>query len=611
MKKILAIVLALALSLALFAACGKDGENTAPVIEGVKDTASVEAGSEFDALAGVTATDAEDGDITNKIVVTSTPALTFTNGKATPTTAGTYELTYSVSDSGEMTAEAYCTLTVTRQTQEATEYLRFEFDNDEQPESHGWTGSIGGSAQGTANLQEGAYVFDVTNPGGHDGDVKLAKAGFALKAADYKIKVWAKSTVETYAHILARDENAEGPSTFGGAYNVRIGTEISALEMNFTSAGEGSAELLVHMGKITPNPDNPDDTTPEAFKVTIDKVEIYEITGSETYVEQYGNDFAGGDVSDVTVSAGDGSAASVAAEDGAAQVSITAYPGAGGGVWSIKADVLLDGVAIENGVKYQYSLKVTSQNAQAGELLVESKEQADKNRANFAGISFEAGETKTLTGTFTAGVAIPDPVLRFQIGSASAGVTSNTLTIDDVSFGKLEGDKQTVKTLDRFMAYGKYSENETNPNYLWDTFNGTDEDNELGVGTLWTEGGSLFYRIDQGGTTDWHNKLFFGYTGNPLVLEADSYYTIRLTIKADKNVSCAMFLNVLGGWEPRVTQNLDITTQEQTFEFTTTETLVLDMDFELLFQFGSADLAAMGDVTVEISELVIMQSKVA
>ena len=72
-----------------------------------------------------------------------------------------------------------------------------------------------------------------------------------------------------------------------------------------------------------------------------------------------------------------------------------------------------------------------------------------------------------------------------------------------------------------------------------------------------------------------------------------------------------MFLNVLGGWEPRVTQNLDITTQEQTFEFTTTETLVLDMDFELLFQFGSADLAAMGDVTVEISELVIMQSKVA
>lgn len=610
MKKILAIVMALLLCTAVFAACGgKGGENTAPTLEGVKDTASVEAGSEFDALAGVTAADAEDGDLTSAIVISSTPELTFTNGKTTPSTPGNYELTYAVTDSGALTTEAYCTLTVTRQTQQETEYLNFDFDNDLQPESHGWVGSIGGSAQGTAALQEGAYVFDVTNPGGGDGDVKLAKAGFALKAADYKIKVWAKSTAETYAHILARDENAEGWSTFGGEYNVRIGTKISALEMNFTSAGEGSAELLIHMGKITPNPNNPDDTTPEAFKVTIDKIEIYEITGTESYTELYGNDFAEG-VADVTVSAGDGAAASVAEADGAAQVNITRYPN-GGGVWSIKTDVLLGGVTIENGVKYQYSMKVTAQNAQAGELLVESKAQADKNRANFASISLEAGETKTITGTFTSGVSVSDPVFRFQIGNASAGVTSNTLTIDDVSFGKLTGDKQTVKTTDRFMAYGRGSENETNPDYLWDTFNGTDEDNELGVGTIWTEGGSLFYRIDQGGTTDWHNKLFFGYTVNPMVLEADSYYTIRLTIKADKPVSGTLVLNTLGSWEPRLTQALDITTEEQTFEFKTTDTFVLDMEFELLFQFGSAALAEMGEVTLEISELVILQSKVA
>ena len=161
------------------------------------------------------------------------------------------------------------------------------------------------------------------------------------------------------------------------------------------------------------------------------------------------------------------------------------------------------------------------------------------------------------------------------------------------------------------MAYGRGSENETNPDYLWDTFNGTDEDNELGVGTIWTEGGSLFYRIDQGGTTDWHNKLFFGYTVNPMVLEADSYYTIRLTVKADKPVSGTLVLNTLGSWEPRLTQALDITTEEQTFEFKTTDTFVLDMEFELLFQFGSAALAEMGEVTLEISELVILQSKVA
>ena len=96
-----------------------------------------------------------------------------------------------------------------------------------------------------------------------------------------------------------------------------------------------------------------------------------------------------------------------------------------------------------------------------------------------------------------------------------------------------------------------------------------------------------------------------------MVLEADSYYTIRLTIKADKPVSGTLVLNTLGSWEPRLTQALDITTEEQTFEFKTTDTFVLDMEFELLFQFGSAALAEMGEVTLEISELVILQSKVA
>jgi hypothetical protein len=92
MKKlhsILALLLALALAFSL-AACGgeeskpaDDENNTAPSITGVAD-GSVEAGHEFDALAGVTATDAEDGDLTAQIVIDSSPALDFQNGKATP-----------------------------------------------------------------------------------------------------------------------------------------------------------------------------------------------------------------------------------------------------------------------------------------------------------------------------------------------------------------------------------------------------------------------------------------------------------------------------------------------------------------------------------------------
>ena len=105
MKKAFAILLSLLMLLSL-AACGGKAETTAPApaaenqkpsIQGVQD-ASVEAGQSFDALAGVTAADPEDGDITGMITVESTPSLDFKGGKATPENAGSYELVYSVTD---------------------------------------------------------------------------------------------------------------------------------------------------------------------------------------------------------------------------------------------------------------------------------------------------------------------------------------------------------------------------------------------------------------------------------------------------------------------------------------------------------------------------------
>ncbi len=603
-RKALALLLSLVCVL-VPASCAKEesgGENTAPTIAGVADQ-TVMAGTEFNALAGVTASDKEDGDVTGLIVIESSPALSFSGGKAVPDKAGSYELVYSVTDKGGLTAEAYATLTVTRQTGEPVLYKTFDFSQNLPVDDHGWTAVFGGSASGTGTLKQGAYVFDVTNPGGGDGDVKLAKSGFALKAADYKIKVWAKSTVPTYAHLLARDELADGWSTFGGAFNVKFTEEISCQELTFTSPGEGSAELLIHLGKITPNPDNPSDTTPENFTVTIDKIEIYEITGEEHETPLYEGSFT--DAGALAVSAGDGAAASV---DGNA-VKIDAYP-TEGGVWSIKADIALPGVTVEAGEKYYYRFDVTAENAQSGECLVESASLADQNRANFNGLSIGAGETKTVTAVFTAEATVADPVIRLQIGNPSDGVSANTLTFANLSFGKMEGDKETRKTIDSFMPIGRGTATETDPAYPWMTFNGTDEDNERGVGVIWNENGSLFYRIDQGGAVDWHNKLVCGFGENPLTLPSDSYFTVEITAKASKPVSCGFFLNPLGNWDPRLSESIDFTTTEQTFSFTTTETLITDMDFEMLFQFGSEATAALGEVTIEITSIKIMQMSV-
>ena len=582
-RKILALILSLALVLSL-AACGGSGENTAPSISGVADQ-TLEAGSEFDALAGVTATDAEDGDITSMITIDATPALTFKNGKATPETAGNYELVYSVTDKGGETVEAYATLTVTKQTGEATVLYAFDFA-DQTVDARGWTAKVAEGVAATGELKQGAYVFDITNPGAGDGDIQLVLAGMPVKAADYKVKVWAKSTADTYAHILAKDESVEEWSTFGGAFNVRIGQEIAPLELNFTVPGEGSTELMINLGKITPNPENPADTTPENFTVTIDKIEVYEITGDETQTPVYTNDFAAADESALIVSAGDGAAASAAFDGEAGKVVIDAYPSEGG-VWSIKADIALPGVSIVSGEKYYYSFKINAENGQAGECLVESESLFHEARANFNGIAAAAGEDTIVSAVFTAEANVSDPVIRLQIGNPSEGVTSNTIVIDDVQFGVVEGDKEVNKTIYAFSAFGPNTANATNSAYPWQTFNGTDEDNDRGVGTIWTENNSLFYRIDQGGMTDWHNKLICGYGDNPLVLPADSYFTVEIVAKATKDVSCGFFLNPLGGWDPRISDGMDLTTEEQTFTFETNDILITDMNFEMLFQFGS------------------------
>ena len=162
MKKTFALLLASALSLGALAGCtpaGTDDEdNVAPVISGVANTATTVAGEEFDALEGVTASDAEDGDLTASVTVESIPDLTFTDGVATPPMPGSYELIYSVVDSDGAEGNAYCTLTVTRAAAEAKELYSFDFSEVTPAESdkRGWTASIDESVDGTAELRQGA-----------------------------------------------------------------------------------------------------------------------------------------------------------------------------------------------------------------------------------------------------------------------------------------------------------------------------------------------------------------------------------------------------------------------------------------------------------------------
>ncbi len=607
MKKVFAILLSVLMLASLFACGGQaaapaaGGSNTKPVIKGVQDGV-VEAGHSFDAMAGVTATDAEDGDLTALITVEATPSLAFKGGKATPESAGSYELVYTVTDKAGETAEAYATLTVTKATGEATVLKQFDFSTVEATDAHGWSAVIEEDANASAAMKDGAFVFDIQNPGNGDGSVRFVKDGYVLKAADYVVKIWAKSTAPTFSHFLVLDANAEGWKTIGETWNARIDETVKPIEVHFSSEGEGLAELRLHLGKITPNPDNPADTTPENFTVTIDKVELYEISGEETLVPVYTSDFASG--SGAAVVAGDGAAATVSYTDDEAVFAIESYP-TEGGVWSIQANLLLPGLTIVQGEKYNYSFTVIAENNQGGEALVESDARSWEARANFNGLDLKAGEEVTVSKTFTAEANVDDPVIRMQIGNPSDGVASNTITVKNVVFNKIEGDKETAKTIEDFAPFGMRAANVDKDTYPWETFNGTDEDNEHGVGTIWTADGSLFYRIDDGGAVDWHNKLIC-----PITLPADSYFIVEITAKATKPVSCGFFLNPQGGWDPRVSEGIDFTTEEQTFTFETKDTFITDMGCELLFQFGSEATANGGEVTIEFTNVTIYQRPV-
>ncbi|WP_066889457.1 glycosyl hydrolase family 18 protein [Clostridium nigeriense] len=91
---------------AIITVAEKTSINTAPVISGVANK-QINIGTAFNPLTGVTASDKEDGDLTSKITVT---------GSVDTSKVGTYNLTYSVTDSKGLTTTAKSTITVVDNT---------------------------------------------------------------------------------------------------------------------------------------------------------------------------------------------------------------------------------------------------------------------------------------------------------------------------------------------------------------------------------------------------------------------------------------------------------------------------------------------------------------
>ncbi len=106
MKKFSLLLIGLILSMALVgcATTVAPTERPLPVISGVEDK-TIEMGSTFRYFDGITAVDADGIDITDEIEY---------SGSVNPNQVGTYDITYSVTDSKGATGTASCTITVVK-----------------------------------------------------------------------------------------------------------------------------------------------------------------------------------------------------------------------------------------------------------------------------------------------------------------------------------------------------------------------------------------------------------------------------------------------------------------------------------------------------------------
>ncbi len=574
MKKlvIFATVIAMLMS---FAACTpeetKPADEIVPEITGVKATMTATVNETVDLLAGVSAKDDVDGDITSSIQLTIMPELPITDGKITPTATGSYEIAYKVTDKAGNEAAMYSELTVTPALADLVVEKEFTFD---AASDHGYStfffNENGAGPKGTTGLVKGNYQINVTESDNDFWHIKFEKTITTKPGADYKLKYTFNSSVAGVVKLNGQE------------YNVQVGA--NTIERTIAAVEGESLYTELQLGVL-----------PAPFVVDITQVTVEEITGTDTFTDITPDGYKFNNEGQAFEQFNGGSEGSFSTTETSATLNITKpgeANGGRGGVWESRIFVKA-GLDLKAGKKYKISIDVEATNKYDIMEVCFNSGDVEKGVGALYGQTLEAGVKKTFSITVALEENKDNLIILLQVGELPEGISSNTVTVSNLKVEEVGGDKITETT-----------------NYVF-TPNGIGTYNDPGAGCegfLYTQDGKLVYEMTKIGLTDWHNKMMI----ENVELGADKYYTIRFTAKADKNISCAFFLAVQGPeWDPRITQTVDFTTEEQTFELKMDKTLAIDMTFQILWQFGSEANSAMGGAKIEFSKIEILSQEVA
>ncbi|NLG82330.1 MAG: DUF5011 domain-containing protein [Bacilli bacterium] len=562
MKRFFTLTFVLMSLFVMFACANREKtteENTAPEILGVKTEVQIEVGQTWDALKDVTATDAEDGDLTNSIVITSMPELTVTDGIITPTNTGTYYITYSVTDKAGETTEEYTTLIVNEVLGEPVEFINYEFVATET-DMNGFEVTFNSPAEGTYEAEKGVVTINVTSNGEVDNQAQFYKNGINIEeGANYTFTIRMKASEKIYAHYIINNAE-EGWKPFSGKWNLEIGTEFNEYSLQFLAeTSSENTEFILQFGGDTYDIH----TNPEAFLLIIDSIRITKSTGEFVENEVLKDDFEEGLTEGWKERGVDSHSATISNVNNQLQFNVETYP-VDNNPWEMDLYRVTD-YDLVSGSTYKLVFDYTTVNDQFYELCFEDPSMDWQVRAGFKDGTLKG--SGTFEFIFVASMDITNLHIKLSLGKGSA--STNVLTIDNFVFYELTGDKieetETTEFVPDEVAWGTYNNN-----------------NEGAFGVVYVENGNLIYEIESFGKTDWYNKLYF----EDILLTGNGLYTMVFTAKADKTIEGVAGLNVMGKWDPRIWKPITITEEEQTFSFTMDAKLLFDLNFEMLFQFG-------------------------
>lgn len=588
-KKIISIFIAcLMLSVIAIGCSSKEEpeENTAPVIIVTNNTIRSEATNEVDVLQGVSAQDVEDGDLTDKIIVTSSPELTFTNGKATPTVKGTYEIVYSVTDSKGETAQNYATLKVTAKMIESL-YKDYVFNTDDKTvNTHDFTLDTIESAKANVEYINGRAEIAIENNGANLTDVQFAKEYDFVKETVYKISAYVRSSNEQDITLSITSADAVIVKE-----TIKTTSQIDVITIQHTFTEDFTGSLVFDLGK---------DLTTETSSNTIyiEKIHVITTVGEDSYNVLYSQPFDEDNI--VADKTGINSVVAdyikegttLSQENGKFKVELTKF-----GTDSFNNQVYINtGIDLVKNKKYRVSLDVNAEFAHLYELTFEDSTLDWQVRAAWSGGAYVVGENK-ISLEFIAGCDITGLYLNFNIGKANEGVTSNTLLIDNVKIEEVTVNKVENKQIIQFNSLNKDSD--------FGIFNGTDEGNANGIGNAYYTDTAFVYNMIDISTSDWHNKMFI----KKLALEDFASYRVEFTVESNVDgLNFSFYANPVATWSPKISEGVTASKTAKTYSFTM-DKIVTSLDMEFIFQIGSEANQKLnqekGDIQLIVSQFTV------